>query len=305
MDKQGKGSIWIPVAVFLVVGLLGVIAYGVLFMEPVAQTTFADQQTGSNGNGVYISTGATTLSIAGKDALQEGTSVGSTSYIDVSGVGFKTGITSASPKQVLDILLVNNTGYHNVYIPGQAVPASPTMPIEAKFFANSSLTINAWNQNDQLMTSAGGTQNETGASGATYTWKLKFTAQDKKSTQDMRCVLESTAGQNTTDVILSGSDLGASFLGKNKPNWYSMAGSNSGVYVYDVKAISGADPVYGTLTTKSGTSKTLAGGNYVKIACYTKEWFLDSYTGKVVFDVEDSQGNLQSIAAYSFTGYIN
>lgn len=300
MAKTSTTLTFVALAAIL---LLGIMSYAVFFKT--SNTELAGQtNAGTSGVG-YISTGATTLTVVGTDKLSPGTSVTGTSLISTDGASYVSGTfsISGSPNQVLNILLVNNSaaGYHNTVADGVKVPTSPTGVIDAKFVKNASITINVFNTNSVLTTSTG-TVNQTVTTGGAYNMKIRLDGQDKASTQDMRCILESSTTADMDKISLSG--LGAVYVGMAKPASYTLAGANSQVWVYDIAAVEGAVSPEGTIAAASKTSKTLA-GNYMKITCNTKEYFLDSTTGKVVYDIEDSLGNAKSMASYTDTVYFN
>jgi hypothetical protein len=257
---------------------------------------------GNNGNNnQYIVSSSTALSYAGVDALSPGTTVGSISYTSVNGGPFVTGITTASQGDTLAILLVNGTTYHSVSIPSNTVPAGKTTDvITANFYANASVSITVFNTNGVAITNNGGATNQTVATGGAYNMNVRLDGQDKKSTQDMRCVLESSDGSKADTVTLSG--LGASYIGMAKPSSYTLAGANSQVWVYDISPITGATSSSGTIAVTSKTSQSLTGTKVI-MQCFTKEYYIDSTTGKVAYGMEDSLGNLKSWASYKFTVY--
>jgi hypothetical protein len=274
-------------------------AYAVFFKAP--QTALGGQ---TNGNGVgYISTGSTTLTVIGTDKLSPGTAVTGTSLVSTDGGSFVADdfSLSGSPNQILSLILVNNSagGYHNVKVDTVKIPTSPTGVVDVKFVKNGTVTINVFNT-DSVKTTSTGTVNQTVAAGGAYNMKVRLDGSDKVSSQDMRCILESNTTGDMDKITLSG--LGASYIGMAKPASYSLAGANSQVWVYDIAAVEGAVSLDGTVAVASKTSKTLA-GNYMKITCKTKEYFLDTTTGKVAYDIEDSLGNAKSMANYVATVY--
>ena len=68
-----------------------------------------------------------------------------------------------------------------------------------------------------------------------------------------------------------------------------------------LNAVTGAVSPEGTVAIQSASAKTIAGSK-LYITCYTKEYFVDTQTGKVSYDVEDSLGTLKSIANYQYVG---
>ena len=246
----------------------------------------------------FISTGSTALTLSAVDAASQGTAVGVSSRISVNDAAYTSGVTTASPNDNLKILLINDTTYHNQFIESHVVPSAPTDVISAKLNKNASLTLTMFNNNNDVLTNGGGAVNQTVVSGGAYTDSIRIDGQDKASTQAMTCILESSDATKADKMTLSG--LGATLVGQAKPNWYTLAGVNSGLWVYEVDAVAGAVSVNGNIQTTSKTGQSLA-GTTGKIACYTQEFFLDSEDGQVKFGTEDANGNLQSMASYSYT----
>ena len=294
MNKSGKKNM---TSTLLTIGVIVIaLILAVQFLKPTQQTALGTgSQVSSQG---YIATGSTTFSYSAVDALSSGTTVGYASRTSVNDGAYTATVTTGSPGNKLNVLFVNNSNYHNAYVTGITVPAAPTMPLTVQFYKNSSATISMFNMNNVLLTNGGGANNQSVASaGQSFNLPIRFDGVDKTSTQDMRCILEATAGANVSDVVLTG--LGAVKVGNSKPNWYSLIGTGSSVFVYDIAAVNGAVSPSGTVSLVSASGKTFA-GNYLVITCYTKENFLDSSTGKVSYGTEDSLGNLQSMAAYTY-----
>jgi len=304
MNKKGKGKAWVvPVLVILIVGMLAVAIYGIYSLKPTEQEAIGPQTNTGGGatGGTYISTGATTLSFVGSDALQPGTSVTPTTQISIDGSSFygTNNVTTASPRNVLEIL-ATATGYHAVRLTGKEVPAAPTFPISVPLYGNASITVTMFSTNNVVLTNGGGAQNQTVTAGGAYTIPFRFDGQDKKSTDEMRCVLETTSGTNTSTIVMSSSDLSPVLIGQNKPSIYTLQGTGSAVYVYDISPVTGAVSKNGQIQIVSNTGKTLA-QNKLLLTCYAKEWFIDSTTGKATFGIEDSTGTAKYQAAYTYT----
>ena len=116
----------------------------------------------------------------------------------------------------------------------------------------------------------------------------------------MIVILEASDGTKVDKLTLSGT--GVEYLGMAKPSSYSLAGSSSQVWVYKVPAIEGAVSVNYVVGALSKTAQDTS-GTYWKFTARTKENFIDSVTGKVAFDIEDSLGTSQSLATYSASYY--
>ncbi len=300
MKVRGAGNgVVVTVLILLLIAVVGFGSWLVAKQNIQGTTigTAINPQTGATTQPIITS--STTLSLGGVDKAQTGISVGVTPYIAVGNNPFKTGITSASQGQKLKILFVNNTQYHNAYISDYTVPAVASDVITAQLNKNASIVMKWYNSDGtNLLTNGGGAVNQTVSTGGAYTMKFTIDGQDQASTQDMRCILESSDATKAEKMVLSG--FGAVDKGQSKPNWYTLSGVNAGVWVFDIAPISGAGTTVGSIYISSKTGQSLA-GTTAKISCYTKEYFLDSYTGTVSYDVEDSRGNLQSIASYTYT----
>jgi len=298
MNKNGKGNAVIVIVALALVVIAASLVYQSGFFSQTALGSSIKQ--GGTTATPYISSGSTALTISGIDSQQGGTSVGSTSSIQVNGNGFSTGVTTASPGDTLDLLLVNTTAYHAVYISGHKVPASPTDVIGAKFKGNGTVTVSMFNTDNAKITSGGTGTNQTVASGGAYTMNIRLDGTDKKDTQDMTCILESSNGAKMDKAILNVP--GATFVGQAKPSFYTLAGTGSALWVYDIPAIVGAQSVTGTVYVASKTGQSLT-TTYLNVKCYPKEYFIESTTGKVNFAIEDASGTLKSMAIYSTQTY--
>jgi len=283
----------VPIAIILIAVFLGAMAANQMGWLGGAGTPPSANQAAATG---YISTGATTLSFVTADAAQTGTAVTTTKQTSVNNAAYTTGVTSASPTDVLSILFVNNTAYHNAYLATATVPKSPTMTIAQNLNKNASITMTVFNTNNQVID--GATYNQSVTTGGAYNLAIRLDGQDKTSTQDMVCILESSDGTKMDKMTLSG--LGASYVGMAKPSSYALGGANSQVWVYNVAPVAGAVSVNGVIGVQSKTSQTLA-GTTAKITCLTEEYFLDGTTGKVVYGIEDSLGAAKSLASYTKT----
>lgn len=288
---MAKANAWVIIAV---------IALVVIGMQAGWFTGIANIFKGGSSGGTTVVTSATTFGPVLIDALSPGTSVSGTNYVGVDGGSLKTGVTSVSGGQKLELLVSNGTTYHNAYVPTLTVPSATTFYPEVKLKGNATITMTVFNTNNVVMDADGAATNQTVASGGAYNLQIRLDGQDKKSTQDMVCILESNNNTAMDKMTLSG--LGASYVGMSKPSSYSLLGSNSAIWVYSVPAIEGAVSPTGTIGIQSKAGKTLAGSEF-KITCRTKEYFIDSITGKVVYDIEDSSGTAKSMATYSFADY--
>lgn len=285
---------------FTGVAMVIVIAFVVLAVTGVVKLAPQTALGGGQPSGTpYISTGSTALNFVATDKLLAGTSVSGTPMLSLGGQAFKSGITTASPNEVYDIVFLNGTTYHNAYLTGHKVPQSPTDNIYLTPYKNASLTITMFNtDNDKMIDGGGATGNQTVATGGSYNMAIRLDGQDKTSTQDMVAVVEAD-GTKADSMTLTG--FGATFKSKEKPSSYTLVGTNSQVWVYEVSPITGAVSPSGTVGVVSKTSQSLTGTTF-KVTFMTKEHFIDSSTGKYMYATEDTLGTRQSMAVYTFTG---
>lgn len=286
---------------FLVIGLLAVAGFAVWgFTKQEALGSSQDNEQGG-----YISTGATTITVVGSDALSTGTAVSGITKVQVNGIGaYSTDdfTLSASPKDKLNVLIQNSTTYHNALISAFEVPSAPTGVLGANLKKNATVTMTVFNTNGDVMDASGALINQTAATGGSYNMKIRIDGQDKASTNDMVCILESSDGTKADKMTLSG--FGAVYKGMSKPSSYTLIGSTSAIWVYELPAIEGAVSPEGVIGITSKTGQDLSTTQF-KITCKTKEHKLDSITGLPIYDIEDSAGTAVSMATYSFTDYFD
>ena len=264
------------------------------------------QQTSNPTGGVSIVTTNPTIDIAGQDAQQPGTAVATTgSKYQINGAGFKAvtlGTTTAIPGQTIDLFLVNGTQYHNQVVQNLPVKVD-TFPVKVAFNKNATVTENIYTTTGLVITNGGGAQNQTDlGNGKSYNLKDEMGVDSLTSTQDMVCIIELTSGNNasTSSPVTYG---GQQPYSTSKPQWYTPAGVNSNVYLFNMPAISDTQTRTNTiqLTAKSD-GRFIATSSMIK-TCETKEWFVDPVSGKLTYDIADSQGTLKSMASYKYVVY--
>jgi len=204
-----------------------------------------------------------TISVVGQDALQPGTGTSGTVYISrktapgVAGTKFSTS-TSAAQGEYVDIFVQNGTGYHSAVVRDVYLQPCKTTPIvQVPMYANSSLTMSVWNSlGTAVLTNGGGANNATASSGETLTLKVRLQAQNLKSTDDLRCVLESNSATKMQEMSLVGFP-GVVKSSERVPTAYTPLATTSATWVYDLSAITGSAPVEGfmVLQPKSGQSR--------------------------------------------------
>jgi hypothetical protein len=296
--KQAKTSTWLVLGSVVLIAILALLVY---------QVGFAKQQayvTGEDGKPVTpVVTSAATMSFVGTDKLSQGTAVSGTQWVSINSKNsYKASVTSASPYDTVNVLFVNNTAYHNVLIENYKLNGNIAPAIEVKALGNASITMTVFNTNNQVMDANGASTNQSASTGGSYNMQIRLDGQDKKSTQGMLCILESSDGTKADKMTLNG--FGATFLNSNKPASYSLIGSTSAIWVYDVPAIEGAVSPTGTIGITSKTGQDLSGTSF-QITCRTKEYFVDATSGEVVYGIEDSTGTAKSMASYSFKDYFD
>lgn len=319
MDKKASATGWLlGLMVFAIVG----IGFALFVHNPFQATAIGtsgqpiNPQTGQPQTLPIGTTGSTTLNFVNTDAFAQGTGSGGTTQISVEGAPYSTGITTASKYQKLNILITNGSTYHNAVYDGDTttgtigtfvVPDSATVPIPMKFNRNSSLTMSVLNTNGvAVLTNTNGLKNVTGATnqsisaGQSFSLGVIMDSLQDRSTQDLRCILEASSKTNTTSVVLSG--FGAKYVGSSTPTSYVTMGTNSKVWVYDIDAFDNVKGTHktGAIQVQTASGKSMQEDN-LAIDCLSKEWFLDSYDGKVKYDIENYQGTRQSLLESKYT----
>lgn len=305
MNNKGKGQLLIGIGVFAVIALLAVMVYYVAVKETTYPGTTQTITTGE-GAGTIVTTNPI-ISIIGNDAQQSGTAVSTSgSKYQVNKGGFNSvtlGTTTAIPGQIVDLLLVNNSNYHNAVLKDISVNVD-SFPVGVKFNKNASVIENLYTTTGLVITTGGGAQNQTDlGNGATYNLKDEMTAGSLTETQDMICIVEITAGSNASTTAGAVTYGGKAPVSTSKPTWYSTAGTTSNVYQFEMPSLKSSNTVTNTLHLEAKSSGRFSATSYVKKSCYTKEWFVDDVTGVLTFDVADSNGNLKSMAIYTYTAY--
>lgn len=309
MKKMNKKGL-IPVAVWIILALL-VVYLAVPGVMTSVNNLF--KQPGTGVSETTINTVNPLWAVSAIDKQSSGTDVTVTIRASTDDGGFTTvttGTTTQVQGQTIDVLFTNNTHYHNAILKDVKI-ASTTFPLTVYLDKNASVTENIYSTTGSVLSNSVGAwiTNQTDlGNGATYNLKDEMQAASLTSTNDMLCVVEVVAGTNVSTspvgAILTGGS-GATSAGNYKPSWYSVNSSNSAVYLFDVKPLStSATQTFNLqLNSKStGRFSATAGpaGPSVIKTCYTKEWFIDSNTGKLTYDVADTSGTLMSIANYRY-----
>ena len=308
-NKKGLGT-----GSAIVIGaLVFAIALGLVmsvFSGTQSTTPTTSPVPSSDGNAACIGgVEDVSLTVNGFDMFDKGTSVIQTARIGINGGTLQTGVTTVSGGDKLELLLVNNTGYHNAYIKEIVVPCNKgTLVIDAGSDGYNGLVqntstatqrITVFNTDGNSVTDGqSGTVNQTMNDGDTKTMKWRFEGVDKRSTQDMVCVFETDNRTATLDVIVSGlSGLNAKKI-TGIPTFHSPLSTDSFMRVYELSPVTGATVAEANLQVQTVSGQDLGqNNNRVRGICYTKEYFAD-VNGEVTYGVEDQNGARRSIALY-------
>jgi len=272
---------------------LGVVILIVAIGLVVAYFLFGKGTTGGTGGTGFTFPVATALTFSGYDKASPGTVFTPTTVsVSVNGAAYDDSITDVSAGDTIEIVAEEAT-YHNAYVSPITLPTDKTSKIVSIPFnlAASTASLVIYNED-------GDVDDQTASLGGSYQLPFKVKGVDGASTQDMRCILEVTDATLIKDLKLSLP--GASYKGKDKPSWYTVSDPDSGVWVYEVSSVDGAITVPGTVAVNGKTGETLAGEDVI-VTCYSKEHDIDAFTGKHIYDVEDSQGNDIHIDDYTIT----
>ena len=314
-NKKGQVAVWL-IVILLGVLVVSAVGIGIYFATGTTQQVVGDGQTTGDG-GLTLVTTNPIIAILGNDAQQDGTTVSTTSskYSRDSDSSYATvtlGTTTAIPGQVIRLLLVNNTQYHNavwnvdVNDPtkdGKIVVQANTFPVNVQFNKNATITESVYYQNTKL-TNGGGANNITQlGNGASYSLTDEMQTNALTSTQDMLCVIELTAGTNATTETPGATYAGALSEGIETSSWYTPVGTASKLYTFSRPAISNTNPISANILLSSKSTGNFIATSYMKKSCYTKEFFVDPSTGKITYGVADSQGTVKSMAIYTTTVY--
>jgi hypothetical protein len=307
--NSGTVALW---GIFIVIVILAISGIVYVATGTKQQAVGSEGQTveGSTGSGITLVTTNPLVNIQGTDAQQSGTTVGTgvSKYSVNSDNSYSTvtlGTTTAIPGQVIRLLLVNGTSYHNAVwnLDGKIKVEANSFPVNVQFNKNATITESVYYQNTKLANGVG-TNNITDlGNGASYSLTDEMQANALTNTQDMLCIIELTAGVNA-----SVESPGVTYDGKLSENietssFYTPAGTSSKIYTFTRPAISSTKPVSANILLNTKSTGRFSGGTYVKKSCYTNEWFVDPSTGKLTYGVVDSQGTVKSMAIYTQTNY--
>jgi hypothetical protein len=316
-NKRGAVS---PIIVVLLTLMTAALIFGVYELASGnLQTAFNPGQTGqtggNNNGGTTIITTNPTISFVAQQAQNVGTTVASTYQVAFNRGAFGGSVVSGSgtavPGQTADFLVNASAAvYHPAQVLDVPITAS-TFPLTVQLNKNASVTEVLYypysGKNIAGTSATAGNVTNINSNGASYIFNDNMYGTTQASTQDMLCIVELTDGVNftSTGAILSGAGVTADAkYGNSIPPFYTVAGVNSRVWSFDVPAIASAANTPLTLTLQLLSTKSAQDRDKVIKTCYSKEYYIDSATGKITYGVADSQTNtVQSIAQYTFTGY--
>ena len=301
----------IVLAIYAVVGLMG--SYGAidlgtasgffLAVTPVAPELPGAGGTGGTGGTYYASNPI--YAVTALNSQQSGTTVATITAQSSENAlnAFKAvtlGTTTVVPGRTVTMLVVNNTIYHNAKVEPFTVQAG-SFPITVLMNKNASVTETIFNTKSVAIDGTLTNQSANG-NGAVYNLKDAMAGTSLASTQDMTCVIELTAGVNATTspagVILSLGGQNIALKSTSVPVWYNTAGTNSRVWTFDIPALTSASEIDYTISLSSQATKSFPALSSMIKTCYTKEYFIDSNSGTIVYDIADSDGTLKSMGQY-------
>ena len=260
------------------------------------QGTSSNSGAGASPSQQYVITTNPTPTVTGYNSQYPGTTFSTTARISTNKGAWGAAPSTVVPGQTLDLNL-NASGYHNAVIKNLLVKAD-TFPLSTPMNKNASVTITAFNTNNEVIDGAATNQSVT--AGQSPSMSIKFNGQSQANTQDMTCILEEsnkTAIDSVKGITMAGGTERTIPL-----NFYTLAGVDSYTKIYDIPALTDSSDVFHSVTVNTATTSGYSlAGSTLKIDCYTKENFEDSATGQLAFDIQDSAGVLKSMAHYSKT----
>lgn len=336
-NKKAQNFMGGIVLTLLIILVAGGLIIGIYVASGTRQQSIGEEgQVNQGSGGIEIVTTDSIISVSATDEKAPGTTVGLIGSQYTTGSGrfsaVTLGTTTAKPGNEIELLLINNTQYHNVWIghdivgdenvqptvtntqgnqlSGIITVDTKTFPLNTQFKKNASVTeVISYPYSGLNLNNGGGANNITGASSLnTFILNDKMYGSDLQSTQDLTCVyeLENGTTASTTPAGISVSGNGAKLVGTGTPSWYSYKtnSATARVWVYDMPPITTSGEYASTITIKglSTVSTPMAVGSRFVKTCYTKEYFNDANNG-ISYGVADSNNVIQSMAIYEFTAY--
>lgn len=288
MNKQGKSKMnWTPVAVVLIVLLLGGVGY-----MAFGQNIGGDNSIISN---CPDSTGV--LTVNSFSALSQGSNVTPTLKVGVNGGTVSTTATSGTTAfAVGDSLKIHASlsDYLDTVIDAKMTCGGLTLANPMYYSTSDNPSVRIKNDDGDFVSDniAGATVNQTNLNlGETLVMDIEFQGTNLESSGDLIYVIElpASTSANVTDIIMSGASK------VNVPSVHTTLNAGSKVVAFRVPAVVGADKKTYTLSILLGAGKDLGGGVYTD--WYSEQAFIDT-DGTVKFGVEDADGT----AKYENTG---
>ena len=301
-DNRGKSNPWMVLLVVGVLAVAGILGYQAMKPGISNQQVIGSDQ--SDNGGSMIVTVNPIYSFAGVDAAQPGTVVGvASAKASVNGGAYSTvtaGTTTAVPGQVVDLLLVNTTVYHSQKVEGVKITPG-VFPLAASFNKNGTVSQNMYSTTGLVITNNAttGTNQSALGDGVSYNFKFETYGAALTNTQDLTCVVEVTNGTSLTSNPVGVTIDGAAPKSTATPSWYAPVGTSSRVFLFDMPAVTSTMQTHNMAVNVLSTESIDATSKIIK-RCYSKEYFIDSATGKLAYDVADSQGTLQSIQMFQY-----
>lgn len=295
---MAKVNPWLVVSA---IGIVFIALFGVYsIFKPTAQTVTGGQVTTTTTGGTTINAVIPTLTYGAYDSISKATAVGVTKMASINGGQWISAPATGTTNDKMDVLFINGTTHHNAVLKGFTVVGGANNVI-GNLYGVASVTITAFNGNNQVLTNGGGI-NQTVTTGGAYNIDVRFDGQDTKSTSDMVCIVEGSDATKISSVKLIGATGEYPKYPRGVSGIYSQ-GAGSLVQAYEVPAIVGALSQHYTLYVASVSGQTMA-GKYVKLSCLSKENFIDGQSGTLMYDVQDSIGTTaKNIATYTGTYY--
>jgi len=295
---MAKTSGWI---IALVIGVIFIAGFGVWsIFKPTAQSITGGVVTTTTTGGTTINAVIPTISYGAYDKLSLATAVGVTKMASINDGQWISAPTTGTTGDKMTVLFTNNTAYHNAVLKDVVLSGGANNVI-GNLYGVATVTITAFNGNNAVLTNGGGV-NQTVTTGGAYNMDVRFDGQDTKSTSDMVCIVEGSDATKISSVKLLGATGEFPKYSRGVSGIYS-AGAGSLVQAYEVPAIVGALSQHYTLYVASVSGQTMA-GKYVKLSCLSKENFIDTISGTLMYDIQDSIGTgAKYISDYNATYY--
>lgn len=309
MNKKGATN-WLVIVLIVAVAIF-VFKSEIFGMGTPAAVAPASGATVTTTGGTTVYATSSVLTLTGYDAKLPGTTPTTQAWIKLSNspqyTAITSGTTALTPDTTFDLLMVNHTTYHNaVFKDEKAVGTAYTKSYPMK--ANASLSTFQVISTAFTILSNSDTgainQTSTETNGEVITLAVKMGGTPNAETQDLRCVLETNDSAKYDMSLTSFNFPGATLEGTSKPGSFTQMVGTSSLKTYLVPSFTDGSIKEGTLTLQAKTAQHL-NNTYVKLNCYTKEYFIDGTDGTIHYDIENSQGTIQSLGRFTYQFAIN